>query len=38
LLIRQLKPGFLKGTVSPDQICLKGVWMTRPRLGYTMLD
>ncbi len=28
----------LKGTVSPDQICLKVVWFIRPRLGHVTLD
>jgi hypothetical protein len=28
----------LKGTVSPDYICLKVVWFIRPRLGHVTLD
>ncbi len=28
----------VKGTVSPDKICLKVVWFIRPILGYVTLD
>ncbi len=27
-----------KGTVSPEQICLKMVWLNRPKVGHMTLD